>query len=131
MMNALHPAIGQMVTDAVTHEHDIRGGLGIPGARDSVAMVVAVDWALHLLSRRLTRDGLGTLRIEHEGGVIELGGGEPVTRLRTTRFEIARAVTGRRSPAQIQAMDWDGPLDPMVLVLAPELLPARTTALVE
>jgi len=130
-MNALHPAIGQMVADAVTHEHDMRGGLGTPGARDSVAMVIAVDWVLRLLSKRLTREALGTLRIEHEGSVVELGAGEPVTRLGTSRFEIARAVTGRRSMAQIHAMGWDGPLDPSVLVLAPELLPPRTTDLVE
>lgn len=94
-MNALHPAIGQMVADAVAHEHDIRGGLG------------------------------------HESGGGEVGAGEPVTRLGTTRFEIARAVTGRRSMAQIHAMGWDGPLDPSVLVLAPELLSPRTTDLVE
>ncbi len=130
-MNALHPAIGQMVADAVTHEHDIRGGLETPGARDSAAMVIAVDWVLRLLSKRLTRDALGTLRIEHEGSGVELGAGEPVTRLGTTRFEIARVVTGRRSMAQIHAMGWDGPLDPSVLVLAPELLPPRTTDLVE
>jgi hypothetical protein len=130
-MNALHPAIGQMVADAVTHEHDIRGGLGTPDARDSAAMVIAVDWALRLLSKRLTSEGLGTLRIEHEGGLVELGAGEPVTQLGTTRFEIARAVTGRRSMAQIHKMSWDGPLDPSVLVLAPELLPPRTTDLVE
>jgi hypothetical protein len=130
-MNALHPAIGQMVADAVTHEHDIRGGLGTPGARESAAMVTAVNWALRLLGMRLEAEGLGTLLIEHEGGVVELGSGEPVTRLVTTRFEIARVVTGRRSMKQIHEMRWDGPLDPGVLVLAPELLTPRPTDLVE
>ena len=130
-MNALHPAIGQMLADAVTHEHDIRGGLGAPGARDSIALVLAVDWALRMLSWRLEHDGLGTLRIQLEDGIVELGTGEPVTSLTTTRFEIARAVTGRRSMEQIQAMAWDGPLDPGVLVLAPQLLTPRTTDLVE
>jgi hypothetical protein len=130
-MNALHPAIGQMVVDAVTHEHDIRGGLGTPGARDSAAMVIAVTWLLHPLSKRLKNDDLGTLRIEHEGGVVELGAGTPVTQLSTTRFEIVRAVTGRRSMAQIDAMGWNGPLDSSVLILASELFPPRTTNLVE
>lgn len=130
-MNALHPAIGQMVADAVTHEHDMRGGLGTAGARSSTAMVIAVNWMLRTLSKRLTKDGRGTLRIEHEGGDIALGDGDPVTRLRTTRFEIARVATGRRSMAQIRAMDWDGPLDPGVLLLAPDFFPAREADLVE
>ena len=130
-MNRLHPAIGQMVADAVTHEHDIRGGLGTPGARDSTALVIAFNWVLHPLSRQLKKDVLGTLRIEHEGGEVALGAGDPVTRLHTTRFEIARVVTGRRSMAQILAMAWDGPLDPGVLLLAPDLFPPRPTDLVE
>ena len=130
-MNSLHPAIGQMVADAVTHEHDIRGGLGTPGARASTAIVVAVNWMLWPLSKRLTKDALGTLRIEHEGGDVAFGDGDPVTRLRTTRFEIARVATGRRSMKQIQAMDWDGPLDPGVLLLAPDFFPPRSADLVE
>jgi hypothetical protein len=130
-MNHLHPAIGQMVADAVTHEHDIRGGLGTPGARDSTALEIAFNWVLHPLSRQVEKDALGTLLIEHEHGEVALGAGDPVTRLRTTRFEIARVVTGRRSMAQIQAMDWHGPLDPGVLLLAPDFYPPRATALVE
>ena len=130
-MNALHPAIGQMVVDAVTHEHDIRGGLGMRGGRNSPAMVIAVDWLLYPLSKRLKNDGLGTLRIQHEGGVAELGAGAPVTRLGTTRFEFVRAVTGRRSMAQMRAMGWDGPLDPRVLILASDLFSPRPTDLVE
>ena len=130
-MNRLHPAIGQMVADAVTHEHDIRGGLGTPGARDSTALVIAFNWVLHPLSRQIKKDALGTLRIQHEGGEVALGAGDPVTRLRTTRFEIARVVTGRRSMAQIQTMDWDGPLDPGVLLPAPKFFPPRPTDLVE
>jgi len=130
-MNSLHPAIGQMVADAVTHEHDIRGGLGTPGARESTALVIAVNWVLFPLSKRLTKDALGTLRFEHEGGEVALGAGAPVTRLRTTRFEVIRVVTGRRSMAQMQAMDWDGPLDPDVLLMAPDLFPPRPTDLVE
>jgi uncharacterized protein (TIGR03083 family) len=130
-MNALHPAIGQMLADAVTHEHDIRGGLGQPDARDSAAMVIAGDWLLRLMSKLLGPGIEGTLRIEHEGGTVDIGTGEPVTTLRTTRFEILRVVTGRRSMEQMRAMDWNGPLDPSVLIVAPTLYPPRPTNLIE
>ena len=130
-LNALHPAIGQLLADAVTHEHDIRGGLGKPGDRDSAAMVIGVDWLLRLMSKLLKRDIDGTLRIEHEDGAVDIGTAEPVTVLRTTRFEILRVVTGRRSMEQMRAMDWNGPLDPSVLIVAPGLYPPRATDLIE
>src|SRR6516165_6220971 len=41
-MRAVPDAIaGQAIFDAVTHEHDIRNGLGAPGARDSDAVALA------------------------------------------------------------------------------------------
>jgi len=130
-LHALHPAIGQMLADAVTHEHDIRGALASPGARDSEALVIGVDWSLPIISARLVREGSGTLRIEHEVGVEELGEGEPVTRLRADRFELARAMTGRRSRAQMEAMDWDGPLDRSALVLALDVFTPPAADLIE
>ena len=41
------PVNSQVVFDAVTHEHDLRHALGMPGGRDSDAVAVAVGWTLH------------------------------------------------------------------------------------
>jgi len=117
-MNDLGPAIGQMLADASTHEQDIRGALGAPGGRDAEALVIGVEWGLDVLGQRLAQDGLGTLRVEHEDGTSNVGEGDPVTRLQASRFEVGRAMTGRRSRAQMHAMSWDGPLDPEALLLA-------------
>jgi hypothetical protein len=130
-MNDLAPAIGQMLADAATHEQDILGALGAPGRRDSAAGVIGVEWALDILGARIAHQGLGTLRIEHEAGVKEIGKGEPVTNLRASRFELGRAMTGRRSVAQMRALDWDGPFDPEELVLARGLFEPPTADLVE
>jgi hypothetical protein len=43
-----------------------------------------------------------------EVGETLLGGGPPVTTVRTSRFEFLRAVTGRRSREQVQAFDAEG-----------------------
>ena len=131
VMNDLGPQMGQMLADAATHEQDIRGALGRPGGRESDAGRIGVEWALPLLGMRLAAQGKGTLRIEHEDGTAEIGHGDPVTTLRTTRFELSRALTGRRSHAQMAALDWDGPLDPGELVLAPGLFDPPAADLVE
>ena len=131
VMNDLGPAIGQMLADAATHEQDIRGALGLAGGRESSAGAIGVDWALPIIDMRLQSEGLGTLRIEHEGGAAVLGEGEPVTTLRTTRFELSRAMTGRRSEAQMRNMDWDGPLDRTVLNLNATFFNPPTSDLIE
>jgi hypothetical protein len=117
-----------LLTDAVTHEHDIRGTLGRPGARDSDA----IDFAFHGVTWGLghQRGDAGALRIEHDAGELVLGEGEPTATLRASRFEVVRAAVGRRSIDQIAAWDWDGDAHPETMVLS-MFAPARPTALEE
>ncbi len=107
----------QLVTDAATHEHDIRGALGRPGARDSAAIEIAFHYVGDAVGGVLDTAGPGALVVHHDRGATTFGSGEPTFALRTTRFEFLRATTGRRSPAQIAAYDWDG-VAPSDLVLA-------------
>ena len=95
-----------LLTDAVTHEHDIHGAIGTEGDRASEA----VAFAFHGVSRAIgaQRGAGGALRIVHEGGDAVVGDGEPTGTVRTSRFEIVRAGVGRRSYEQIGAWDWDG-----------------------
>lgn len=119
IMNDLGPAIGQMLADAATHEQDVRGALGEPGGRESKAVEIAMEWALEQgLTPRFGSDGSGTLHVEHESGASTAGTGEPVTTLRTSRFEFVRAMAGRRSVNQMRAYEWDGPLGPDDIILA-------------
>jgi uncharacterized protein (TIGR03083 family) len=115
---------GQMLADAATHEHDIRGTFGTPGARDSSALVIGYEWGTDRLGERLDVDGDGTLRFETDAGTKSVGHGEPVSTLRAPRFEIARALTGRRSRSQLRAFDRDGPFDPEGLLLFSFFTPA-------
>ena len=98
----------QLVTDAATHEHDIRGALGRPGARDSDAVAIAFHYVGDVLGHDLDAAARGALVVHHDGGTATFGSGQPTFALRTTRFEFVRATTGRRSAAQIAAYDWDG-----------------------
>ena len=108
----------QLVADAATHEHDIRGALGRPGARDSDAVCIGFDFVGTWLGDALDAAGSGALRVEHEDGTTSFGAHDPTVTLRTTRFEFLRATTGRRCPAQVAAYDWDGGTAPDGFVLA-------------
>jgi uncharacterized protein (TIGR03083 family) len=107
----------QLVADAATHEHDIRGALGRPGARDTDAVQIGFDFVGTALGDALDGAGSGALRVEHEAGITIFGANDPTTTLRTTRFEFLRATTGRRCPAQVATYDWDGSGPPEGLVL--------------
>jgi hypothetical protein len=112
-----------MLSDAATHEHDVRGALGRPGARDSDALAIAFDWGTTRLSERFARDGLGTLHLETGVESLDLGDGEPTTSLHATRFDVVRSMAGRRSRAQLRSLAWQGPLEPEQLLLAPIFTP--------
>jgi uncharacterized protein (TIGR03083 family) len=113
----LGSAAGQWVYDACTHEHDIRHALGAPGERDSDAVGIAFGWGTDMLGRRLDGQGMAGLVLETGDDAKAVGAGEPRATVRVDRFEVIRAMTGRRSVAQIEAYDWDGPPQAAHLVL--------------
>jgi hypothetical protein len=89
--------------DVVSHEHDIRAAIGRPGARDSGAVWYSSDRLLDMLRAPVP------LEVVVEDGQYRSGPeGQIELILRTTRFEALRWRTGRRSRAQLAAMDWLG-----------------------
>ena len=133
---ALHGALltidpvqaGQVVFDVTTHEHDLRGALQLPGARDSDGVDIGWDWATTVLGQ--IRDGYaaGALRLSTSDGTTTIcGAGEPTGAVTAERFELWRAMTGRRSAEQVRSWTWEG--EPAVDHLC--LLPARSTPLHE
>jgi uncharacterized protein (TIGR03083 family) len=95
--------------DITSHEHDIRGALSQPGARDSAAVWYTSD---QLLATLRTPVALG---VTVEDGQYRSGPDDRAEiRLCTTRFEALRWRTGRRSRAQLAAMDWSGDPTPVL-----------------
>ncbi len=117
-----------LLTDAVTHEHDLRGALGVAGERESDAIAYAFRGVSGGIGAQ--RGDTGALRILHEAGESVVGTGAPTATVHTTRFEIVRASVGRRSYEQIKAWDWEGNSQPETVVLA-RFAPARLTPLEE
>jgi hypothetical protein len=109
--------------DVLAHEHDVRGALSAPAGRDSYEMEVASEYLLSHWSPALpVRVKVGererTLRPKTKPGETEAGQTAPDDdvdlTLTTTAFEAFRFRLGRRSRAQLRAMDWSG--DPTALI---------------
>jgi mycothiol maleylpyruvate isomerase-like protein len=103
---------GQALFDAATHEHDLRNALGAPGARDSDAVECGWDW---IVDAR-TRAGAPAICFATEAGERLSGAGERAARIEATRFELFRAVSGRRTETEIRAYRWDREPDPALLL---------------
>jgi hypothetical protein len=81
------------------------------------------------VGRAWDASGVGALTIEHDAGTTVCGESASSTTLRISRFEFARAATGRRSAEQIAAYEWDGEPRAELLVAIPFTI--RSAALVE
>jgi hypothetical protein len=92
-----------LLLDVGAHEHDVRSALGEPAPREDEIVVHGTDWLLrhlHVPVPLVVR----TERLEVRTGPDE---GDPLV-LTTTTWEAFRWRLGRRSAAQIAAMDWSG-----------------------
>jgi len=115
IVDSFGPTGAQLLFDLTTHEHDVRLALGRPGARDAAVLDVALDFAITNLGGSAPQP----LRIEAEHLSWNVGGdGDPVATLVTNRFELMRAMSGRRSPAQVKAMAWTGDPEPFLPIFA-------------
>jgi uncharacterized protein (TIGR03083 family) len=123
MIPSFGPLAGQFTVDAATHEHDVRGALDAPGARESDALTIAYLWLGSRVGEIREGEGAGALRVDTESGIHVFGTGEPTASCATTRFEFFRAATGRRSLDQIESWGWDGDDRRPALIVMPIFTP--------
>lgn len=104
------PANVRIVSDAYSHEHDIRGAVGRPGCRESRAFAVTLRLQLDGLGARLGEAGLPALQMRcgdgrrFTAGEGAVGAGVEVV----STWELLRGLTARRSRNQVAAYAWDG-----------------------
>lgn len=99
------------VLDVATHEQDIRGALGRPGARDSEVVRKGAERLVASMQPSVP------LRVVCEDFEARLGpenASLPELLLRTTRFDTFRWRFGRRSRSQLEAFDWSGDPAPVI-----------------
>lgn len=100
-------ARSQMVMDAVTHEHDLRHALGVPGARESLAVGAALAWLREWCENRaaVSFDALASGEV--------------------SGFDLLRSLTGRRAKSQIEAVGIRSDLVEKMLTGSPLRIPQR------
>ena len=130
MLDSFGPPGRQMVMDAVTHEHDLRGALGAPGARDSDAVVIGVSWLLDAYQMASSANGHPGVRIVASDGARvtwEPTDGRPaVATVTASSFELLRAFSGRRTEDEVRSFSWEGDVDAVLASLT--FGPFRPTA---
>lgn len=118
-------AASLFVGDTVTHEHDIRLPLAHPGARDEPVIELAVDGYARWLGRRLKERDLPSIAVRAGGREWVAGKTGPAGSVEApTKFDLLRALTGRRTRDEIAAFDWSTDPEPYLDVFSMYGMPA-------
>lgn len=128
VITALGRVGGFIAGDAWTHDQDIHNALGVASGRtgEGVDLMLLGAWRM----KRTLRDaGVPPLRVISGDVDWVLGDSAPAATLRVEPYELARALLGRRSLAQMQAYDWEG--DPTPYLAFIPNFPPPTTDIVE
>ena len=125
------PAGAQWVFDFATHEQDLRGALGVPGGRDADSWSISLEFVMPAFHGRVAQLGLPALRVVCDDREWESPHGPSVETLRADRFELGRALTGRRSADQVRAFDWSADPEPYLAAFTFGPFTQRADALVE
>lgn len=108
-----------LIIDLVTHEHDLRGALGVPGGRDSEAYALGRKGFHVALAKTIEERGLPGLRLTAGDGWEFDAGPEPATTVHAPdSFELFRGLAGRRSRGQVLSWEWSGDPEPYLPVLS-------------
>jgi hypothetical protein len=118
-----------LLTDLAVHQQDIYGAMGVVKDRDAAAIGIGFASYVGGVGLRIGAAGGPSLRFVTEHKERVAGDGEPAATVRAPRFELFRALSGRRSPDQVRAYDWDGDPEPFLELFYPYGL--REAALVE
>jgi uncharacterized protein (TIGR03083 family) len=116
------------VGDLAVHLHDVRGALRQPGDRDAPVTGLGLRIYARWLGGRLDQAGRPALRLRAGGRDWVEGSRRPAAALAGDAFELFRALSGRRTIDQVQALAWDGDPEPYLDLFAPYPMPASPPA---
>ncbi|MCG8925454.1 maleylpyruvate isomerase N-terminal domain-containing protein [Lentzea sp. CC55] len=103
---------GRMVMDAFTHLLDLHAALDVPPDPGHPAYPSTLNLLIGGFSASVRAHGLPALRIESPAATGTAGDGPVVRTLRAGTHDLHRSLAGRRSHAEIAALDWDGAHEP-------------------
>lgn len=111
--------------DLLQHASDVEAALGRSPARDDLALSVALDFYLASLEETLEQAGVGGLAVRVGDESWMLGPGTVVASVAAPRYELFRALGGRRTLAEICTLDWSGDADRLTGLISRYPMPER------
>ncbi len=118
-----------MLTDCGVHLHDLYGAFDIQADRDGAVVRMGGAGYIAMMDARLKNLQSGMVRFDTGDKTREAGAGEPVATVHSNKWELFRALSGRRNPDQVRSYDWDGDPEPFISYFYP--YGVREEALVE
>ncbi len=117
----IHPfAAWTYLWAVVQNAHNIWTALGVASKdRDSEATTLCLESAIYWLDMRLQAKEIPALRVRTGEQEWVIGDGIPQATVTAPKFELFRALSGRRSLDQIRAFSWDGDPKPYLTVFSP------------
>jgi uncharacterized protein (TIGR03083 family) len=112
------------VGDLLQHAQDVRSALGLVRLDDDEGLAVGLDHYLDTLHQTLTTAGTGSLAVDVGEEQWTLGAGPQVASVAASRFELFRALGGRRSITQMRSMAWTGSSESILPFVSPYPLPS-------
>ena len=92
--------------DLLQHYADVRHALALGRICDDDALTASLDFYLDSFHQSLA--GIGSVEVRAADDAWVLGAGPEVATVTADRFELLRALGGRRSEAQIRGFEWTG-----------------------
>lgn len=108
-----------LLADIATHQQDVYGALGIVRDRESAQVRIGASTYIGGVALRIGMDGGPPLRFAMENKEVAAGGDDPNVTVRASRFELFRALSGRRNPDQVRAFEWSGDPTPFLRFFYP------------
>jgi hypothetical protein len=97
--------------DLLQHVADVEAALGISPVRDDLTLAVALDFYLDSFEEGLAEVAVGSVAVSVGEESWILGTGGVNASITASRFELFRALGGRRTRSEIAALDWAGDSD--------------------
>ena len=118
-----------LTTDIAIHQQDIYGALGVVKDREAAPIKIGFSVYSTGVDLRIRGSAGKPLRLVTEYKEVVAGDGEPAATVRAPRFELFRALSGRRSPDQVRSYEWEGDPEPFLEFFYP--YGVREEALIE
>lgn len=98
--------------DVIIHEQDLRGALGVTGARETEGLAALRDRMADGFDQSVSAAGLAPVHLVSDTWTHETGAGEPGLVLTASEFDLTRALMTRRSAAQLRSWVTAGDIEP-------------------